>query len=102
MPLFPLHPDSSIAFERELAHAAGVKADACLVDWQRDRLAESGNGGPLVPIPRHITNVTMIGIVRLHYRPRTSMTAGWLARRQANLTSWIERFGGENPEDAAA
>ena len=101
-PLFPLHPHSSIALERELARAAEAKADACLVDWQRARLDERGTWGPLVPIPRHIANVTMIGVVRLHYRPRTTMTAGWHARRQANLRSWIERFGGDVPGDVAA
>ena len=73
-----------------------------MVDWQRARFAERGSGEPLVPIPRHVANVTMIGIVRLRYRPHTTMTAGWFAGRQANLRGWIERFGGDIPGDAAA
>lgn len=101
-PLLPFHPGSPIALERELARAAQAKAEECLADWQLARLAERGTGGPVVPIPLHITNVTMIGIVRLHYRPHTTMTAGWLANRQANLESWIERFGGDISGDAAA
>ena len=66
-PLFPLHPGSSIELEQRLASAAQAKADDCLVDWQHARLADHGTGGPVVPIPQHITNITMIGIARLHY-----------------------------------
>jgi hypothetical protein len=31
----------------------------------------------LVPVLRHLTNVQLIGVARLRYRPHTKLTAAW-------------------------
>jgi hypothetical protein len=33
----------------------------------------------MVPVPRHIANVQLVGIARLRYRPRTKAAAAWWA-----------------------
>lgn len=46
----------------------------------------------LVPVPRHITNVQVVGIARLRYRPHTRMTAAWWAELSANAEKHLARY----------
>ena len=41
---------------------------------------------------RHIANVQMIGILRLRYRPHTSMTAAWWQNLQTNAEKHLRRY----------
>jgi hypothetical protein len=69
------------------AHRAGL---ALLTEGQRDWVA--GEGLWLVPVFRHIANVAMIGVARLHYRPRTTKTAAWLAELVDKGERLVERY----------
>ena len=46
----------------------------------------------LVPVPRHLANVTSIGVARLRYRPRTKMTAAWWAEYGAKSKHHFDRY----------
>lgn len=70
--------------ERRVAMAAHAAAAAMLTDGQRE-WAES-KGLHLAPVHAHLTEVQMVGIARLRYRPRTGATAAWFAR----MTKWGE------------
>ena len=57
------------------------------------RLAATKNGiHRLVPVPRHIANVQMIGIARLRYRPHTNMTRAWWADLNANAEKHLAKY----------
>jgi hypothetical protein len=82
-----IHPyarDNGELAERRIAAAAHDAGRAMLTEEQRDR-AEA-NGLHLVPVRAHITEVQMVGIARLRYRPRTSATAAWFA----SMVKWDE------------
>jgi hypothetical protein len=87
-----IHPyarDNGEVAERRIAAAAHEAGRAMLTEEQRDR-AEA-NGLHLVPVRSHITEVQMVGIARLRYRPRTSATAAWFAR-VAEWDEWAIRY----------
>jgi hypothetical protein len=84
-----LHPVGMTAageIEDRLGRAAHTAGESMLTDAQRDRAKDGGLW--LVPVPRHIANVQMVGISRLRYRPQTRMTAAWWA----DLAEKGERF----------
>jgi hypothetical protein len=50
-------------------------------------------GSPiLIPVLRHRTEVALIGIARLRYRPKTKMTAAWWARTHETAEKWGEVY----------
>jgi hypothetical protein len=61
--------------EARLGRAAHRAGRSMLTDAQRSWADEQGL--TLAPVPRHITNVQMVGIARLRYRPHTKLTAAW-------------------------
>jgi hypothetical protein len=74
---YPLDDAGCEPWERavaEAAHAAGVMCiPASQAEWA------SQQGRHLLPLPSHLDSVTVIGIARLRYRPKTRMTAAWFA-----------------------
>jgi hypothetical protein len=88
-PLHALHLGGN-DLERELYRACTAAAERRLNDWQLER-AESSNS-PLVPVSAHMEQVTMIGIVRLRYRPDTRLTAAWWADFNARSQHYIEFY----------
>jgi hypothetical protein len=82
-----LHPyaigDGEV-WERSIAVAAHAAGHALLTEAQQ-RWAER-HELRLVPVRAHITEVQMVGIARLSYRPRTRSTAAWFAR----MAEWEE------------
>jgi hypothetical protein len=70
--------------ERRVGRAAHEAGMAMLTEAQQNK-AEA-NGLHLAPVPAHITEVQMVGIARLRYRPRTSATAAWFTR----MAEWNE------------
>jgi hypothetical protein len=78
--------NDSGSVEDQLGHSAHLAAFTMLTEGQRRWAAE--NRLRLVPVPRHIANVQMIGVARLRYRPHTRMTAAWWA----DLSTKGERF----------
>ncbi len=88
--IHPLGTGKSDSLEDRLGVAAGQAGAALLTDRQRERAED--NGLWLVPVPRHIANVQVVGIARLRYRPRTRMTAAWWADLQEKGGSYIRRY----------
>jgi hypothetical protein len=52
----------------------------------------AGTGSTIVlPVDAMLSEVQVVGIGRLRYRPKTSATAAWLASAD-DWTSWAERY----------
>lgn len=85
-----IHPvwwDSNIPAEKELALAADEAARALLTEWQLAQAED--NGLILAPVLAHLTEVKMVGIARLRYRPHTKATTAWASR----WAEWAEATG---------
>ena len=50
------------------------------------------NYHPMVPLPKHLGNVQLIGIARLRYRPKTKLTGAWHAQHEQNGARWLEIY----------
>jgi hypothetical protein len=95
MHAYPIKDGACEPWERSVAIAAHAAGIACMPptgvalsqDWH------------LLPVPSHITNLAVIGIARLRYRPRTRMTAAWFAKsreRSAAYQAVYEAIVGNN------
>ncbi len=89
--IHPVGVGRSDSIEDRLGRAAYGAARALLTEGQSDWAVEMGIR-QLVPVPRHIANVQLIGIARLHYRPHTRMTAAWWAELNANAQKHLARY----------
>lgn len=74
--------------DAELIHALNGDSHAIAVADAASELADALPGGfkyeavnydYALPIPRHMTKATMVGVYRLKYRPKTKRTAAWYA-----------------------
>ena len=71
--IHPYGQGQTNSLEDRLGMAASDAAYALLTN-----LSENWAGRyHIAPVPKHITNVQMIGIARLFYRPHTRATAAW-------------------------
>ena len=89
----PIHPygiDMGDTMEGRLCRAADEAGRTLITDRQREWASE--NGLWLAPVPRHMTNVQVIGVARLRYRPKTKMTAAWWGDLQAKGERYIQRY----------
>jgi hypothetical protein len=77
--IHPVGIELSDSLEDRLGLAAGNAGAALLTKAQYDWAVTNKGIGFLVPVPRHVANVALIGIARLRYRPHTRMTASWWA-----------------------
>lgn len=70
------------AFERELAEASHLAAQAMLPEWKLAEIQRTGqsDGMLFVPVPAHIADVQMVGLARLKFRTKSAATAVWLTR----------------------
>jgi hypothetical protein len=59
--------------ERTIAHFAHLAGQAMVTDGQRSWAEE--NGLHLLPVPKHVEQVQLVGLARLKYRARTTATA---------------------------
>ena len=89
--IHPLRMGLSDSIEDRPGRAAHEAGRALLTEGQCGWTLESGIH-QLVPVPRHIANVQMIGIARLRYRPRTKMTSAWWADLNANAEKHLARY----------
>jgi len=46
----------------------------------------------LVPVLRHVERVAVVGVARLHYRPRTRNTSEWWATMQKQGPAWVAKY----------
>jgi hypothetical protein len=89
--IHPLRMGRSETIEDRLGRAAYGAGLALVTEGQCSWALENGIQ-QLVPVPRHIANVQMVGIARLRYRPRTRMTAAWWADLNANTEKHLARY----------
>jgi hypothetical protein len=83
--------DVGETWEHGVADAAHAAALVCLGPVYREWAAE--NDFHLLPVPSHISNVAVIGIARLRYRPQTRMTAAWFAMSKGRSEAWQTTYG---------
>ena len=67
--------------EQEIHASAMRAADALMPDWAK---AKAKTFPIVVPVLNHFQSVTVIGIIRMKYRPQTEATAQWLS----NADKW--------------
>jgi hypothetical protein len=89
--IHPLSVGRSDTIEDRLGRAAHEAGRALVTEGQYEWAINKGIHH-LVPVPRHIGNVQMIGIARLRYRPHTRMTAAWWADLNANAEKHLARY----------
>lgn len=87
--VFPCGYDCGETAEIRLGDSAHRAGAAMLTPDQRRCANERGLR--LAPIRSHLSEVQMVGIARLRYRPRTSATAGWF-KRMAEWSEMADRF----------
>jgi hypothetical protein len=86
--IHPLHRTSDVELEKRLAWVTQTAAEAMLSEGQRKRT----EGQILVPVPRHLARIQLIGIARLRYRSDTSRTAAWWGRLNERGERYIVRY----------
>jgi len=77
--------------ERELALSATKATRGMITDGQFNWANENGYSH-IVPVQKHIANVTMVGIYRLKYRPHTAATAAWYALMQQSASEFLAKY----------
>ena len=73
----------------QLGRAARSAGLALLRDYQEDQVTKQML---VAPVRRHIAKPQMIGIARLKYRPKTKMTAAWLAQMNTKYRDYLEDY----------
>jgi hypothetical protein len=83
---YPLTDGACELWERHVAITANAAGMSCLTADRRQWAIQQAYH--LMPVPSHITNLAVIGIARLRYRPRTRMTAAWFAKSKERSEAW--------------
>jgi hypothetical protein len=83
---YPIDAAACEPWELSVAVAARAAAMSCLTSGQRDW--SGAKSLHLLPVPAHMTNVAVIGVARLRYRPRTRKTAAWFAMSKERSQAW--------------
>ena len=89
--IHPLGWCSSDSLEDQIGQAAHAAGASMLTERQCEWAIEE-NELHLVPVPRHIANVRVIGIARLRYRPHTKATSAWWAEHIDKGQRYLERY----------
>lgn len=91
--IHPFGTGRTDSLEDQLGAAAHRAGQAMVTDGQYDWATNKlGLSLCLVPVPHHYTNVQMIGVARLRYRPKTKKTASWWAEHQQNCLEYLTRY----------
>ena len=98
-PIHPLNEQGAIEDERALYSACADAAERCLTETQYE--VAMSKGGVLVPVPKHIEQVHLIGVARLRYRPHTRLTAAWWAEHTSACRVYAERYAAIAADGAA-
>ena len=88
--IHPCGTHETDSIEDKLGTAAARAAAALLPEWERRGAKEKEL--LLVPVPRHIENVQMIGVARLRYRPHTRLTSAWWGDMQKKATGYLRKY----------
>lgn len=73
-PMHPLVFDSGVAFEEELYQDCMSAVERCLPEALSEKVYDYNI---VAPVYRQISHVTVRGVARLRYRPKTSITGAW-------------------------
>lgn len=89
-----LHPYGSSNLGEPGEQAVAVAAHQAAYAMLNPGKAAGGavSGLWLLPSPRHMANVQMVGIARLKHRARTTATSKWVSR-QEDWDCWAEQYG---------
>jgi hypothetical protein len=87
---YPTQDRGCEPWEREVAEAAHAAGIVCIPATQQEWAAQLGRH--LLPQPSHISGLTIIGIARLRYRPRTRMTAAWFAMSKERSAKHLQAY----------
>lgn len=79
-PIIPMSGDGSSPTEYQLWSSAVEAASLMVTDGQRQYAERMGH--ELLPVLSHIEQATLIGVLRMRYRPQTKLTATWFAKRE--------------------
>jgi hypothetical protein len=90
-----LHPcgtygGNAQSIEGRIGAAAEAAARALLTPEQEEWA--DADGLILVPVFAHLVNATVIGVARLRYLPRTSLTAAWFGDDESRGTKWLRHY----------
>jgi hypothetical protein len=94
--IHPLNMGHSESIEDRLGRAAHKAGCVLVTEGKYDWAVENGIN-QLVPVPRHIANVQMVGIARLRYHPHTRMTAAWWAELNVNAEKHLAQYAAMAP-----
>jgi hypothetical protein len=89
--------------EMEMASAAHYAGQSMVPAFKTEKALSEGFRY-LVPVPRNVPNVQMIGVARLRYRPHTTRTSDWYGDLVRNAPGIIARYKEviEATEDSSA
>ena len=77
--------------EENIRMAAGFAGQAMLQAGQQDQAAELGFQ-MLVPVPNYLDKVEVRSVLRLRFRPQTSLTGKWWEGLETFGTEWVRRY----------
>ena len=80
------------AIESRIGVAADDAARSLLTEGQTDWADRDGL--LLVPVYEHLASVALIGVARLRYLPRTSLTAAWFGDQRERGEKWLRHYEG--------
>lgn len=95
-PVYPCSLSTGHPMEVELG-AAAREAARNIVN-SRDPGSRSDEPDPddvadiIAVVPLHMKRASLVGVARLTFRPKTAMTAAWMAELAATHAAWMERF----------
>lgn len=84
--------DDAELMERELGEAAQEAAEYLLGEEWTYNHTSRGSAEHLAPTYATNKNMQMVGIYRLRYRPRTSLTADWYRRLKQDHAEWCATY----------
>ncbi|GJE14557.1 hypothetical protein [Methylobacterium longum] len=76
--------------EQAITAAARDAALRLMTDGQ-ERFADSKGYEPIIPLPRHLDNAVLVGLLRLTYRAHTTATAKWMTNAE-DWARWVAKY----------
>ena len=94
-PVYPCSPSTGHPMEVELGAAAKNAALGVLDAWDpgcRSDAPDPEWDDIIAVVPPHMARASLVGVARLTFRPKTAMTAAWMAELAATHAAWMARF----------
>jgi hypothetical protein len=82
--------ESGLEPERRVWLASQRAAQAALPEHLYAPLGRSG--AVVLGVPKHLGNVSLVGMYRLRYRPRTALTSAWFRKLRARSEEWERAY----------